>query len=278
MRDHQYVQFLQWALPQLRMRWKGFRKVRRQVCRRIQHRIAELGLFDLKAYRSYLEREPSEWAVLDAMCRVTISRFFRDKEVFECLGRVVFPDLGVRVSNSKEPIRCWSSGCASGEEPYSLALLWNFCVASRFPEVGVEIIGTDIDPLLLGRARSACYSFSSIRDLPHDWRERAFRIEKDRFCLKKAYTRDVYFTQQDVRSEAPDGLFHMIFCRNLAFTYYEQGLQKEVVERLLGAMVPGGALVIGAHEALPEDEWGFWCGSRDLGVYRCSKEGKSRGH
>jgi chemotaxis protein methyltransferase CheR len=79
MSDSQCVVFLQWALPRLRVRWAGFRKVRRQVCRRVWRRARELGLADLVAYRAYLEEHPEEWALLDSMARITISRFYRDR-------------------------------------------------------------------------------------------------------------------------------------------------------------------------------------------------------
>jgi len=93
MQRAQCVAFLQWALPQMRMRWAGFRRVRSQVCKRIGRRRRELGLDDLDAYRAYLKERPDEWQRLDAMCRITISRFLRDRGVFEALSEVVLPAL-----------------------------------------------------------------------------------------------------------------------------------------------------------------------------------------
>jgi hypothetical protein len=79
MQDAECVALLRWALPRLGLRWPGFRKVRRQVCKRINRRIKELGLADVAAYREHLERVPEEWPRLDALCRITISRFYRDR-------------------------------------------------------------------------------------------------------------------------------------------------------------------------------------------------------
>jgi chemotaxis protein methyltransferase CheR len=73
--DRRRVDFLQWALPRLGLRWAGFRKVRRQVCRRLRRRLGELELADLDAYREHLEAHPEEWTVLDALIPITISRF-----------------------------------------------------------------------------------------------------------------------------------------------------------------------------------------------------------
>lgn len=79
----------------------------------------ELGLADLAAYRAYLETDPAEWAGLDALTHITISRFRRDRGVFEVIDRQVLPQLARRSSLS-----AWSAGCASGEEPYTLAIGW----------------------------------------------------------------------------------------------------------------------------------------------------------
>jgi chemotaxis protein methyltransferase CheR len=87
--DTSCVEFLQWALPRLGLRWAGFRTVRRQGRRRLD----ALGLADLDAYRAYLEARPEEWAVLEALTPITISRFYRDRAVFQQLERAVLPTL-----------------------------------------------------------------------------------------------------------------------------------------------------------------------------------------
>ena len=140
------VAFLQWALPRLGRRWAGYRKVRRQVCRRVRRRLEELGLDGFEAYRVRLEQDAGEWEVLDGLTNVTISRFFRDRGVFEFLREQVL----------RPGMRVWSAGCASGEEPYTLALLCD----------GLDILATDVDPAMLRRAEAARYPPSALRELP----------------------------------------------------------------------------------------------------------------
>ncbi|MFB3131394.1 MAG: CheR family methyltransferase, partial [Rhodothermales bacterium] len=123
MKDTACVDFLQWALPKLHMRWPGFRKVRRQVCKRVRRRMRTLGLDHTEAYRAYLEAHPDEWDVLDAMCRITISRFYRDRGVFDLLRATLLPQRAQRATD-ETTLRCWSAGCASGEEVYTLKILW----------------------------------------------------------------------------------------------------------------------------------------------------------
>jgi chemotaxis protein methyltransferase CheR len=97
MKHDDCVGFLQWALPRLRLRWPGFRRVRRQVCQRLGRRLRELGLGELQAYQLYLGNHPAEWQVLDGLCRITISRFYRDRTIFVALEREVLPVLARQV-------------------------------------------------------------------------------------------------------------------------------------------------------------------------------------
>ncbi len=260
------MRFLRWALPRLGFRWAGFRRVRRQVCRRLDRRLRELGLADTEAYRARLATDPGEWERLAALCRVTISRFFRDRELYRGLGDEVLPALAAALETAAAGgLRLWSAGCGAGEEPYSLALL-----ARRAPALAgreVEILGTDIDPVQLERARRAVYPASSLRDLPPGWREEAFVETADgEWRLRRGERRGVTFELQDLRREAPGGRFAMVLCRNLALTYFGGAVQREVLERIRGRLVAGGALVIGSHERLPPESRGFepWPGRRSV--------------
>lgn len=89
MADADCVAFLQWALPRLDLRWRGFRKVHGQVCKRLKRRMKELGLDGFDAYRKWLAADTDEWAVLDGMCHITVSRFYRDSRIFKALGQHV---------------------------------------------------------------------------------------------------------------------------------------------------------------------------------------------
>src|SRR5690242_19600070 len=158
MKDTQCVAFLQWALPRLGMRWAGFRKVRRQVCERLGWRLAELGLPDLDAYRALLEREPEEWVTLEALTHITISRFYRDRGVFGFLAAEVLPDLA-----ASGRVRAWSAGCASGEEAYTLSIMWELELAERFPSAKFAVLASDVEEAMLGLARRGCYGAGSLR-------------------------------------------------------------------------------------------------------------------
>ncbi|MEE8248088.1 MAG: CheR family methyltransferase [Alphaproteobacteria bacterium] len=278
MTDADCVAFLRWALPRLGLRWPGFRKVRRQVCKRVARRMAALGLAQVAAYRAYLEREPSEWAVLDGLCRSTISRFWRDRGVFEHLGARVLPELARRAGAAgRETLGAWSAGCASGEEPYSLKILWELGPGPHFPGLRLKVTASDADANLLRRARAGRYGGGSLEELPAAWREAAFAPEGELYRLRPRFRADIAFARQDIRRRMPKGPFDLILCRNLAFTYFDEAGQRRLARRLARRLRPGGVLVLGKHETVPEGCDEIVPSEPKLAVYRRGDEGEGRG-
>ena len=241
--DARCVDFLRWALPRMGLRWRGYRRVRGQVRKRLARRLAALGLGDLDAYRERLEADASEWAVLDALCRIPISRFWRHAGLWRGLADAL-PALA-------RPARCWSAGCASGEEPYSLAIL----AASL--DLPVEILATDADEGMLARAPAAAYPPSSLKELPADLRARAFARDGDAWVLRPEFRGAVRFERGDVREAMPPGPFHLVLHRYVAFTYFEEAGQRAVLEGIAARVPPGGLLAIGAHERPPSGAAGW---------------------
>jgi chemotaxis protein methyltransferase CheR len=249
MSEPECTAFLQWALPRLNLRWAGFRKVRGQVCKRLERRIRTLGMTGFGEYRVRLKTDPDEWAVVDAACRITISRFCRDRRVFETIRDHVLPGMARKAEEERRHATCWSVGCGSGEEPYTVRLLWDRHTATRAP---LSIVGSDVDAALLARAHHGCYSAGSLREVPRELVVSGFEEKHGLFCIRERHRHGIVFTKHDVRSAPIPGSFDLILCRNLVFTYFEVSLQREVLRRLLLRLRPGGWLVVGAHERLPE--------------------------
>jgi chemotaxis protein methyltransferase CheR len=268
MKDQDCIQFLQWSLPRMRLRWQGFRRVRRQVCKRVGRRLQELQLPDVSAYRAYLEQNPAEWPVLDSLCRITISRFYRDRSLFQFLKHEVFVKLAESlITRGDDQLRCWSIGCASGEEPYTIAILWDLLIQPRFPDIRIKIVATDADPTMIKRARSGCYAAGSLKGLPKDWLSPAFIRSAVGFCIRAEERDKVIFLEQDIRSAAPDGPFHIILCRNIVLTYFDEALQVEILKKIRARLHPDGALVVGIHESLPRGAGGFELRSHKERIY-----------
>lgn len=268
MKNDDCTPFLQEVLPHLQLRWHGFRKVCHQVCKRVQRRIALLGLSDVRAYRAWLETHPDEWSVLDTFCQITISRFYRDKRVFQCLETDVIPCIVQRLQrDGEQTLTAWSAGCGSGEEPYTLALLWAFSLAPKFPGIEFNLLASDANADVIQRMRAACYAGSTLKDLPDRWREAAFSRNENRFCLREPYRRHIEIRRHDIRRGVPEGPFHLLLCRNLVFTYFDEKLQCEIGQRLSDSLREGAVLVIGTHERLADCIEGFEPWDNCRGVY-----------
>lgn len=252
MKDRDCIHFLQWALPRMRMRWEGFRKVRGQACKRIQRRIAELGLSDTNGYRAYLQSNQEEWLSLDSLCRITISRFYRDRGIFDHLLRETLPCLAEMAAACGDPaLACWSIGCASGEEAYTLRIIWDTFLRTQFATLTLRIVATDSDEHMIERAKQAIYTKTSLKELRPELLEKSFSRSGALYRLREELREGVEFIEQDIRTEYPPGLFHLILCRNLVFTYFEENLQRQILQQLSQQLLPGGCLVIGIHESLP---------------------------
>ena len=113
-------------------------------------------------------------------------------------------------------------------------------------------MATDASPLLLARAERAVDGASALGDLPAAWRATAFERCDGSLRLRDEFRSCVEFREEEIREQMPKGPFDLILCRNLVFTYFEVHLQRVILDRLLKQLVPGGALLVGAHESLPE--------------------------
>lgn len=269
MNDSDCIAFLQWALPQLHFRWEGFRRVRAQACKRIQRRMQDLGLEGQDDYRQYLESHAEEWLELDGLTRITISRFYRDKAMFAFLEAEVLPELAQRArARGDRRLKVLSLGCGSGEEPYTIVLLWMLRLRSLFQDLDCEVVAIDADPHMLRRAKEACYEYGTVKNLPEELLQAGFDRREDSFLLRPDFRDMVCFVQQDVRTEMPAETYDLVLCRNLVFTYYDETLQVRLLDRMEPLIKVGGGLVIGIHEDLPKTGHELQAWSGRLKVYR----------
>ena len=131
----------------------------------------------------------------------------------------------------------------------------------------LSILGTDVDEYLLSRARRGCYPKGALKELPKTWIAKAFDVNQQ-YCLKSAFQEGIQFELSDIRKQMPEGLFHLILCRNLAFTYFEPILQQEILQGILHRLVPEGILVIGNKESLPLEGKSPLIKLSSLGIYQ----------
>jgi chemotaxis protein methyltransferase CheR len=217
-----------------------------------------LGLQRSEEYTAYLQSHPEEWKVLDSFCFATISKFYRDRRVFDLIGEELLPAIATRKSRPYEQsdlcIRVWSAGSCSGEEPYTVSIIWMLSVRPAFEvPVALDIVATEYKGHLIERAQQAVYPYSSIKELPRTFLERAFHKTNGDYQLEQTFKSPVRFVQQDIREELPGARFDIILCRNLVFTYFETSIQEELLEKIIEILEPGGYLIVGEHEQFPRE-------------------------
>jgi len=233
--------FLRAACPPLDLDWRRYR--RRSARHRIDARLRELQLDGYAAYLQRLQSDPAEAAGLAERMRVTVSRFFRERECWEQLAAAVLPEL-LKSKAADQPLRAWSVGCCGGEEPYTLALLWREHFAPR----PLELLATDIDADSLKRAAQARYGTRSLREVPPALLARHFRQSGGLWRLDPEVASGVRFERRNfLLPPVPAGM-DLVCCRNLPFTYYRGDRLRRATLLLWQALRPGGALMLGRKE------------------------------
>jgi chemotaxis methyl-accepting protein methylase/uncharacterized protein with PIN domain len=243
--------FLRELLARLDLAWAGYRRPRRSLRPGLVARMAELGLRDYGEYLDHVAAHPEESARLAVLLAVTISRFFRDREDWATLGELVIDELAARGRREGRAVCAASLGSASGEEPYTLRILWT----ELAPDVPLDLLAADVRADVLARARAAVYTAPSIHSVPVDLLARHFAPEPGNagsvYRLDRRIADRVRFVQLDFTRDPLPGPFDLLLCRNSAFTYLGLARQEDVATRLVAALAPGGYLMIGGGERLP---------------------------
>ncbi len=233
----QFDSFLQRICPPLDLDWRKFR--RRSARHRVLARMAELGLMRFEDYLDWLNHDADEAAGLAELMAVTVSRFFREAPFWKTLQDRVLPQLLASAAGSR-CLRAWSVGCAGGEEPYSLALLWRNRLQPRYPRCRLTILASDSDASSLQRARQATYGASSLREIPRGLQGKWFAAHGNRLRLSPLVTQQVRFCHHDFMRDPPPGTFDQVLARYLPFTYYRGTRRLQAARQLWRALRPGG--------------------------------------
>ncbi|MFH1679039.1 MAG: CheR family methyltransferase [Candidatus Eisenbacteria bacterium] len=239
--------FLREAFGLLGFSWRGYRRVRFGLRTRVRRRLRELGLSALDDYLERVRRDPEERLLLGSLLNVTVSRFFRDRGLWLRFPETLFPRLAARASGGAA--RVFSLGCASGEEPFTLRMIWNESTVSGIP---LEILAADVSEACLRRAREAVYPGSAVHNVPEPFRHRYFREAAGDWTLAREVADSVRFERFDWRSERWPGPFHWILARNGVFTYLAEEERRRALAKIRTALEPGGFLWIGGNEKLPQ--------------------------
>lgn len=217
--------------------------VRARLCRR----LVATGTPDIGTYLRFINSTDGREERREFISSLTtnVTHFFREAHHFDRLCRKILPDL----RPGSAPIRIWSAGCSSGQEPYSIAM----AITEAHPDLTgrVSILGTDIDHNILHRAGAGYYTEAEISGLTPERLSRHFTTVPNGYSIKPALARMVRFSCENLisRTAVPDA-FDVIFCRNVAI-YFDPPTQERLWRRLASALKPGGWLLIGHSERIP---------------------------
>ena len=248
MDDREFRQLLTF----LQRSWPGYRKVRKGVKKRIGRHMRDLGCSNMQLYLERLSRDGEARRQCELLMSVSISRFFRDRKLWEILEDHVLPDL---VDICGDRLRAWSVGCACGEEVYSLKIIWEH-IRPKYPDLPeLEITATDLNPQVLVRASDGIYPRSSLKEVPENLVATYFDIKKGgkQFRVKDRLRPGIEWIEQDLFTGPPGSGFHMIFVRNNLLTYFQDERTQPVFMGILDALTEGGYLLVGSHEAIPTE-------------------------
>jgi two-component system CheB/CheR fusion protein len=221
---------------------------RTSLSRRVDRRMAQVGVTDYADYLDYLELHAEEFTALFNTILINVTGFFRDPDAWELLRTQVLPQL-VAAKGPQEPLRVWSAGCASGQEAYTLAMVLAELLGPDVFRDRVKIYATDVDEEGLTQARHAAYDEREVRGIPATLLERYFERHGQVNTFRKDLRRSVIFGRNDLEQDAPISRVDLLVCRN-TLTYLTAETQARILARFHFALSPAGALFLGKAEML----------------------------
>lgn len=244
----------------------------RYVERRVGVRLNNLGLNTYNQYAMYLDQHPEEYAKLLDALTINVTQFFRDATVYSLVRQQVIPAIiKAKTERKQRIIRVWSAGCATGEEPYSLAMAFQDAIERLDAHhVVLSVIGTDLDRDALAFAKRGVYPERELAQIPRPDRLRYVQVEGDHFRFKPEITRLVRFQHLNLFADTPIHGIDMVLCRNV-FIYFTREEQERMIGVFRDSLVRGGFLVLGRSERLaPSHSRDFELVSGRERVYRKS--------
>lgn len=214
------------------------------IQRRIKRRVIARHLDSLEDYQKLLERDKEELQDLQQDLLVSVTSFFRDAEVFEYAYEHIVPAIVEKNNN----IRIWIAGCATGEEAYTWAILFQFYLKEHKRDADFRIFATDIDKQAIEKARKGFYYPDAIKDIPKKYVETFFETKDSGYTLKKYLREKIIFAVQNLIQDPPYSQLDLLSCRNLLI-YFNKDLQKHANTIFSYALKEGGYLLLGNAEA-----------------------------
>ncbi len=215
--------------------------------RRLAKRMSELGIGLIEDYRSYLVDNPEELKVLGREFLINVTKFFRDREAFEILKSEVIPSILAK-HKPEDAIKVWVVACSSGEEAYSVTMLFlehMKVTGINFPNL--KIFATDIDTEALEIASRGLYNSSIEKDISAEYLQKYFTIEGSMYRVSQELRKHVVFANHDILKDPPFSHLDLLTCRNM-FIYVNATLQRKMLKKFHFALDVNSFLMLGPSE------------------------------
>ena len=248
MDDHQFKLLLEF----FNRSWKGYRKVRKGVKKRIGRHMQSVGCRQMDAYLHLLKTSEAARRACERLLTVSISRFYRDRQIWQLLSMNILPNLARQNDN---PVRIWSAGCARGEEVYSLKIAWEELKRRSTRAGRLTIVASDLNADYLAMARNGHYTRGSVKELSAELQTRYFQKSRSgrRLSVRPELKTGIEWICQDLlNGPPPEKKYDLILLRNNLLTYYRAPDVNTGFQNVMAALAPAGFLIIGAHEHLPD--------------------------
>ena len=218
------------------------------IMRRINHRITFLQLSSMLAYYEFIKSNPRELDNLFDTVLIGVTEFFRDLEAFDLLKTQVA--LMIKNKEPGDSIRIWSVGCATGEEPYSIAILLYEVLGTKVNQYHIQIFATDIDERAINFGRKGIYNQENLANVPKNLLNKYFsKTDALHYEAKKEIKQHILFARHDITTDPPFVKLDMVTCRNLLI-YFNNTLQKQTFQNFHYSLRPQGLLFLGKSESV----------------------------
>src|SRR4051812_26199048 len=264
------------VLAHLRVRTgHDFSKYKRStVLRRIARRMQVTRADSLEAYYDVMRAQAEEAQALLGDLLISVTSFFRDPEVFETLAKRVLPEL-FRERDPGDTLRIWVSGCATGEEAYTLGILLLEEAARHELRPTIQVFGSDLDARALASARDGRYPASIEADVNEERLRRFFTREGDQYRVRQEVRDVVLFAVHDLLKDPPFSRVDLISCRNVLI-YLDRELQEQVCATFHYALNPSGFMLLGSSETAENPPGLFRTIDRTARIYQSAAAEKPR--
>ncbi len=227
------------------------------LIRRVERRKGIHQIDKIQNYVRFLKENPKEVELLFKELLIGVTNFFRDTLVWEKLKNQVVPDVINQLPDGYT-LRAWIPACSTGEEAYSLAIIFKEVIDTLAPtrNITLQIFATDLDTDAIDKARKGIFSDYIVGDVSLDRLRKYFIQEEEGYRISTSVREMVVFAPHNVTKDPPFTRLNFLFCRNMLI-YMEPTLQKQLMELFYYSLVPGGVLLLGSAETLGRNNKGF---------------------